>query len=237
MTFFRGLTRNNNREWFQRRKRIFDEKVKAPMFELVEAINGELLAFAPQHVTEPREAIYRIYRDTRFSADKTPYKTHIAANFPRRGFPKHAAAGYYFSVSPKEIEVAGGIYMPGPEELLTVRRFVAEHHDELRRLIAGRTLRSLLGELQGEQLQRPPKGFPGDHPAGDLLRHKQWYFYATLDGALAPTAELLPEVVRRFRAMQPFVDAMNRPLMERRRSARPDAAATMRPPGGRRRAR
>lgn len=236
MRFFRGLTRNNNREWFQQRKQIFDEKVKAPMVELVEAINGELLAFAPQHVIEPREAIYRIYRDTRFSADKTPYKTHIAANFPRRGFPKHAAAGYYVSVSPKEIEVAGGIYLPGPEELLTIRSFLSEHYGELRRLIADRKLRSLMGELQGEQLQRPPKGFPGDHPAEDLLRHKQWYFYVTLDGALAPTAELLPEVVKRFRAMQPFVDAMNRPLLERRRSARADAAVTMRAPGGRRRA-
>jgi uncharacterized protein (TIGR02453 family) len=100
---------------------VFDEQVMGPMQELVNAVNDALLEFAPEHVTDPRKAIYRIYRDTRFSADKTPYKTHIAANFPRRGLEKHQGAGYYFSVSAKEIEVAGGVYMPGPEQLLAIR--------------------------------------------------------------------------------------------------------------------
>ena len=85
MQFFRGLARNNNREWFLPRKPIFEEKVKQPMRELVEAVNAAMKSFAPEYVTEPDKAIYRIYRDTRFSKDKTPYKDHIAATFPRRG--------------------------------------------------------------------------------------------------------------------------------------------------------
>ena len=85
LKFLRALARNNRREWFQPRKETFETKVKAPMTELVEGINAELLAFAPDHITDPKKAIYRIYRDTRFSADKTPYKTHFAAIFPRRG--------------------------------------------------------------------------------------------------------------------------------------------------------
>src|SRR6516225_7489770 len=92
ITFYKGLTRNNTREWFQPRKHIFDEKVKAPMVELVGQLNQAMMQFAPQYVTDPAKAIYRIYRDTRFSPDKTPYKTQIAASFSRHGMEKHGAA-------------------------------------------------------------------------------------------------------------------------------------------------
>ena len=95
-TFFRGLKRNNRREWFQPRKDVFDLHVKGPMTELVEALNGEFAKFAPRYVTDPKKAIFRIYRDTRFSPDKTPYKTHIAASFGRRGGGQMAVSGYYF---------------------------------------------------------------------------------------------------------------------------------------------
>ena len=99
LKFLRGLERNNRREWFQPRKETFETLVKAPMTQLVEAVNAELLRFAPDHITDPKKSVYRIYRDTRFSADKTPYKTHIAAIFPPRGLEKHASAGFYFHVS------------------------------------------------------------------------------------------------------------------------------------------
>jgi len=102
--FLSALARNNRREWFQPRKHIYEERVKAPMAELVTALNSEMMRFAPDYVNEPAKAIYRIYRDTRFSKDKTPYKTHIAAIFPRRGLEKHGGGGLYFSVSAKEIE-------------------------------------------------------------------------------------------------------------------------------------
>src|SRR5690349_3822990 len=95
MAFFRGLARNNRREWFLPRKQVYEDLVKAPMVELVEALNASMLDFAPAYVTDPDKAIFRIYRDVRFSADKTPYKTHIAATFSRRGSARHAAAGYY----------------------------------------------------------------------------------------------------------------------------------------------
>ena len=83
--FFRGLKRNNRREWFQPRKHLFEQHVKAPMLELVAALNTQLASFAPEYVTDPTKAIFRIYRDTRFSSDKTPYKTHVAASFSRLG--------------------------------------------------------------------------------------------------------------------------------------------------------
>src|SRR5260370_22678231 len=113
--FFKGLEQNNNREWFQARKSIYEEKVKAPMIDLVTAVNEAMLKFAPDHIVDPAKAIYRIYRDTRFSKDKTPYKTHIAAGFPRRGLAKHGSGGYYFGVSHKGNENAGRVYNANPE--------------------------------------------------------------------------------------------------------------------------
>ncbi len=220
ITFFRGLARNNRREWFQPRKPVFDEKVKAPMVEMVAALNAEMMGFAPAYVTDPAKAIYRIYRDTRFSSDKTPYKDHIAATFSRRGLARHGSAGFYFSVSHHEIEVAGGVYMPGPDELRAIRLHLAGHHDEFRRMVASKGLRTAMGELQGSQLVRPPKGVLADGPAADLLRYKQLLFYVVLDASIATTPNLLDEIVRRFRLMAPFVEFLNAPLVAELRGKR-----------------
>lgn len=219
MTFFRGLRRNNRREWFQPRKEIYDRHVKAPMTELVQAVNRGLASWAPRYVTDPRKAIYRIYRDTRFSANKTPYKDHIAAIFTPRGLEKHAGAGFYFSISDKEVEVAGGVYMPGPEQLLSIRTHLAGRHEEFRRIVADRTLRRLMGDLKGERLSRAPKGFLPDDPALDLVRYKQWLYYVLLEPGIATTPKLAGEIVKRLRAMLPLVEFLNAPLMMRRGSS------------------
>jgi uncharacterized protein (TIGR02453 family) len=209
--FFRGLARNNNREWFQSRKQIFEEQLKQPMRALVEAVNAALMGFAPEFVTEPEKAIYRIYRDTRFSKDKTPYKTHLAASFRRIG-PGHTDAGYYFAISHKEAAIGGGIYMPEPAELLAIRNHIANRHEELRRILRARPVRELLGELHGEQLSRVPKGFAADHPAADLLRFKRFILYVELPPELATTPAFYTEIVKRFRAMAPFLEFLTAPL-------------------------
>ncbi|MDX2154709.1 MAG: DUF2461 domain-containing protein [Bryobacteraceae bacterium] len=209
LDFLRKLERNNRREWFQPRKEEFEASVRKPMLEFAAALNKELAGFAPQYMREPENALYRIYRDTRFSADKTPYKTHIAALFPRIGMPRNGASGLYVGISRKGVEVAGGVYMPSPEDLRRLRTLLAERHDEFRALLRKPALGKLMGELQGEKLTRPPKGWPADHPAADLLKGKQWYFGVQLDIALATTPKLLPEVAARFRAMAPVVEFLN----------------------------
>jgi uncharacterized protein (TIGR02453 family) len=216
VTFYRGLARNNTREWFQPRKHIYDEKVKAPMVDLVTALNGAMMDFAPDYVTDAPKAIYRIYRDTRFSPDKTPYKTQIAASFSRRGMEKHGAAGYYFAISHKGVDVGGGIYMPPPETLLAVRTHIAERHTEFRQLTASSAIKRLFGALQGEQLSRVPKGFCAEHTAADLLRFKQFLLFTTLDAAIVTTPKLFTELEKRFRAMAPFLDFLNAPLAGKR---------------------
>ena len=150
LAFFSSLQRNNRREWFQPRKAIFEATMKQPMRELVGAVNSAMKSFAPDYVTDPDKAIYRIYRDTRFSKDKTPYKDHLAASFSRRG--DKAGAGFYFAVSHKEVAIGGGIYMPEPETLRAMRQHVAEHHEEFRKIAGARAVRQLFTAVQGEQL-------------------------------------------------------------------------------------
>ncbi len=217
LAFFRSLKRNNRREWFQPRKHIYEEKVRHPMIELVDAVNAALAEFGPAYINEPEAAIYRLYRDTRFSPDKTPYKTHIGAIFPRRGLVKHACAGLYFAISHTEVEVAGGVYMPTADELRAIRLHLLDCHEEFRRLLKQRALRTLMGELQGDQLSRVPKGFPCEHPAADLIRYKQWLHYVTLDPKLATTPKLYPEIVKRLRVLIPVMEFLNAPLVAARK--------------------
>src|SRR5919201_4833530 len=99
LQFLRGLGRNNRRPWFQRRKHIYEQELKLPLIELVTAINAELGEFAPEYVTAPQKSIFRIYRDTRFNPDKRPYKTHVAAVFPKQRIAKHSGACFYFHFS------------------------------------------------------------------------------------------------------------------------------------------
>lgn len=214
LTFFAALQRNNRREWFQPRKAIFDEKLKQPMLELVSAVNLAMKKFAPDYVTDPEKAVYRLYRDTRFSKDKTPYKDHVAAFFSRRGDKE--SAGYYFAISHKSVAVGGGIYMPTPEMLIAIRQHLAEHHEEFRKIAGVRAIRQFFPEMEGERLTRVPKGYPTDHPAADLLRKKNFIFYVELPAELAGTPAVYTEVVKRFKALAPFVEFLNAPVHSKR---------------------
>lgn len=218
--FFRGLRKNNTREWFQPRKEIFDTEIRAAMEDLVGQVNHQLGKFAPLHIAEPKKAIYRIYRDTRFSNDKTPYKTHIAANFPRQGMEKHAAAGYYFSVSDEEIEIAGGVYMPDAAGLLAIRNHIADGHARFAKIVSEKKVVSALGPLQGTSLTRVPKGFDANHAAAEFLKMKQWMFFKALTGAeWMKSPGLMKEVATRFKLVAPLVEFLNEPLVKAARKA------------------
>ena len=219
LAFLRELKDNNDREWFTPRKQIYEEQVRLPMIELVRAIHGEMLRFAPQYVGEPAKCVFRIYRDTRFSKNKIPYKTNVAASFRHARAGKHEGAGYYFSVSPDEIEVGGGIYMPAPETLLAVRRYISENHEEFRKTFETPKLKKLMGELYGESAARAPKGFDPEHPAIDLIKRKQFCLFTSLDAKIATTPKICTEVVKRFEAIVPFLEFLNAPLLDRRQAS------------------
>jgi uncharacterized protein (TIGR02453 family) len=227
LKFFRQLERNNRRDWFEPRKQVFLETVRAPMEEFVAAIDAALALFAPEAVTLPERAIYRIYRDTRFHADKSPYKTHIAASFFRADLGRHVAGGYYVEISHRLVGIAGGVYMPTPENLRLIRAHILDNFERFDSLVSDRKLLAAMGPLTGERLARPPKGFPPDHPAVEWLKFKHWYFWKELPAELATTKRLLPETVQRFRLMKPVIDFFNEPLLAMKKKRLPMGDAWM----------
>jgi uncharacterized protein (TIGR02453 family) len=216
LQFLRDLKLNNRREWFQPRKQTYEEKVRGPMLELVAALGNEIAEFAPEMVTDPKKAVYRIYRDVRFSPDKSPYKAHIAAVFSPRGLQKHSGAGMYFHISVDEVLVGGGIYAPAPAELLAVRGHLAGHVDKLAAILRERQFRALFKEMTGEKLKRVPKGFRQDHPAADVLVYKQFLAGTLLPPDIVTTPKLFRELVKHFRVITPFLRFLNAPLKTKR---------------------
>jgi uncharacterized protein (TIGR02453 family) len=213
LTFLRSLARHNDREWFQPRKAQFEAELKEPMLAIVRKITDAMLDFAPDHVRPAEKSLFRIYRDTRFSNDKRPYKTHIAAWWVRQGFEKTTGAGYYFHVEPKGIILAAGSYMPDKEQLSAIRHWLLDHHEEFRKILKKPAVRKLYDdEFEGNALVRPPKGFPADHPAMDLVRCRQWGLSASLPASDALKKDIAEVVIRYFRAAAPLVDALNTPL-------------------------
>jgi len=213
MKFLRGLARHNDREWFNERKEIYERAIKQPMLDVIGQINHALAEFAPEHVRPSQKVMMRIYRDTRFSKDKLPYKTHLAAWWAREGLEKTSGGGFYLQVSPKEVLAAAGCYMPERDQLLAIRRYLLDHHEEFRALLAEKMLTKLAEPFEGLSLTRAPKGFPADHPAIDLLLRRQWGVSSPLPGELAVQPGLVKTVVERFRAMAPLVEFLNRPLL------------------------
>jgi len=138
LAFLRALKRHNDREWFREHREAYDERVLAPMLAVIERLARDLPRFAPHLVVSPKVALYRVYRDTRFSADKTPLKTHVAANFPCRGLAKHEGAGLYFEVAPGHCWIGGGMYAPQSWQLRLVREQIAARPAVFRRIVESR---------------------------------------------------------------------------------------------------
>src|SRR5258705_9592711 len=138
LKFLRGLKRNNDRVWFEARRGLFERELKEPMLKLIGEVNEAMAEFAPMHVRPPQKIVMRIYRDIRFSKDKRPYKNHVSAWWVRDGLQKTSGAGFYFSVTPEEVVIAAGVYMPEREQLLAIRRYLAGHNEEVWGGVEGR---------------------------------------------------------------------------------------------------
>jgi uncharacterized protein (TIGR02453 family) len=212
LKFLRDLARHNDREWFQPRKHIFDAELKEPMLAVVRKVTDAMLDFAPSHVRPAEKSLFRIYRDTRFAADKRPYKTHIAAWWAHQGLDKTSGAGYYFHVSAKEVVIAAGAYMPEKEQLAAIRNWLLENHVSFRKLLQGAAVRKHFTEFEGNALTRPPKGFPAEHEAMDLIKCRQWGLSATLAAETALDKNFAATVTKYFKLAAPIVDALNTPI-------------------------
>lgn len=221
LQFLRELELNNEREWFDAHKTVYTDVVKPAVEALVASVGAAMMKFAPGYATEPKKAIYRIYRDTRFSHNKTPYKTNVGALFFRADLGKNEASAFYVEISPKHVGIAGGCYMPDAERLRLIRSHMAEHYGRLAKLLQAKALVASMGEIQGDRLSRPPKGFCADHPGIELLKGKQWYYWRELPPETALSASIVKEIVSRFQLMLPVVEFLNEPLAAARKLRAP----------------
>lgn len=214
LKFLRGLKRNNRRDWFLAHRDEYEAHVRGPMLELIQRLADDLREFAPEIVCDPKASMYRIYRDVRFSANKAPYKTHVAASFPTRGLPKHEGAGTYFHISTDEVWIGGGMYMPQPPQLFAVREHIAGHVNQLRAIVESPGFRKQVGELGGDKLTRVPRGFPKDHPAAEFLKYKHFVAGAEFPAAFATDPKFYKTVLAVFRQMTPLARFLNAPLLK-----------------------
>ena len=216
LRFLRALKRNNRREWFTAHRDDYEAHVRQPMTDIIARLADDLRGFGPEYVANPKTSMYRIYRDIRFSENKAPYKTHVAANFPTRGLPKHEGAGLYFHVSPDEVWIGGGMYAPQQPQLHAVREHIAAHSRRLRALVESPGFRRDVGTLEGERLQRVPRGFPKDHEAAEYLKFRQFLAGREFEPALATSPKFYSSLLAVFKRVAPVTRFLNEPLIGRR---------------------
>jgi uncharacterized protein (TIGR02453 family) len=225
VAFLRALARHNKqdpeaaRAWFTANKPVFEAELKEPMLAIVRQVTDAMLDFAPEHVRPAEKSLFRIYRDTRFSNDKRPYKDHIAAWFSHSSLIKTSGAGFYFHLSAKEVTVAAGVYMPEKDQLSAIRHWLLDHHAGFRKLLHKPAVQKVFQEFEGSPLTRPPKGFPAEldgkpHPALDLIRCRQWGFAATLPVESALEPDFAKVLAHHFKLAAPLVAALNTPILQ-----------------------
>jgi uncharacterized protein (TIGR02453 family) len=204
-TFYKDLDKNNNREWFESHKPRF----KALESEVKDF--NEIVKFGLEETDDIEKIkMFRIYRDVRFSKNKTPYKTHFGVSFHRK--KPNLRGSYYMHLAPQNSFIASGFWNPNPMDLLRIRKDLEMDAQELRDVITDFTFKKVWGELQGDVVKTSPKGFNIDHPNIDLIRHKQFLFIKRFDDKSVLSSDFQKEVIKSFTAIRPFFDLMTNVL-------------------------
>jgi len=209
LDFLKKIKKNNNREWFNDHKTEYQQELS-----FMETFAGQLLKLLNAHdeIETPsgKKRLFRIYRDTRFSSDKTPYKSHWSGAFRRA--TKYRRGGYYFHIEPGNSFIAGGFWGPAPEDLKRIRDDIAFDPAPVRKILKSKSFVSTFRTLKGDQLKTAPKGYDSSHEAIDLLRHKQFLLIRNFSDKEVVSKEFLKEANLTFKAMRPFFDYMSEVL-------------------------
>lgn len=202
LDFLKKIKKNNNKDWFAENKPVYLE-AKSDIEEYIDAVKNEL---AKTDEIE-KAKLFRIYRDVRFSKDKTPYKTHFSVSLNRA--TAYRRGGYYISIQPGQSMVGGGFYNPNPADLKHIRAQIAADSKPLRKIIKSKKFVDTFGELQGQKVKTAPKGYAKDHPDIDLLRHKSFYTFKTFSDKEVLSPTFAYETVKVFKAIRPYFDYMS----------------------------
>ncbi len=205
--FLAQLSRNNNRDWFNENKPRYEELVLDSALRFIESMQDPLHDIAPHFTAVPKRvggSLMRIYRDTRFSKDKTPYKTNVGIQFRHEQARDVHSPGYYVHIDPEQVFIGVGMWRPESESLAQIRRRIADKTNEWRKASRDRSFRRHF-ELGGETLSRPPRGFDKDHPMIDDLKRKDFIAVKNLDLEDVTSPGFQRKIATAFRAATPFM--------------------------------
>ena len=209
LDFLKSLKKNNDRDWFNKHK---DRYVEAHenVITFADALLNEMNKHDKIETTTGKNSLFRIYRDVRFSKDKTPYSCRFSGGFQRA--TKKLRGGYYFHIEPGNSFLAGGFWGPEPEDLQIIRQDIALSFKEWKKLLANKSLVKTFGKMEGEQITSAPKGYSKDHPAIELLRYKQFILRHRFTDKEVCEAVFLSNVNKAFKEMRPFLNYMSEVL-------------------------
>lgn len=209
LEFLKLLKKNNNREWFTKHKERFLSE-QSQMVSFADALLFEMNKHDVIETPSGKKSVYRIYRDTRFSKDKTPYKTNWAGGFQRA--TKKRRGGYYFHIEPGNTIIAGGFWAPEPKDLKRIRDEFAYDATPIRKIINSKSFKETFGNLKGEQVKTSPKGFSSGDEAIDLIRYKQFLLIRKFTDKEVMSDHFLQLANDTFKKMRPFFDYMSEVL-------------------------
>lgn len=209
LTFLRDLARHNNRDWFQSNKERY-LAAQQNMIAWLDLLIAEMNKHDQLETRQGKDALYRIYNDVRFSADKTPYSPRFAGNL-RRQKPA-LRGGYYFWIRPGASRIGCGFTYPNAADLARVRQDIDLNYSHWRKVLRGKKLVSTFGDIEGDRVKTAPRGYPKDHPALDLLQLKQYWFEKSYSDAEVTARDFHKQASLDYRAIRPFFDFMSEVL-------------------------
>lgn len=222
LTFLRGLKKHNEKPWFEARRPVYEQEVLGPLRLLAEELDVRFARVAPEFVSPPKRALFRIHRDVRFSKDKSPYKSHAALWVFHRdagrgvGRDAHGGAGFYFHLEPGASVVAGGFWMPPRPLLSTLRDEIVATQRGFERIVKApaftKRFAGLTDDESGVRLTRVPRGYAPDHPAAHWLRFNSFTASCGLTDAEALSPKLVDLIMKDFAALLPLVRWLNQTL-------------------------
>ena len=207
LQFLDDLSDHNDREWFAENKHRYESAVMEPALAFIAAMAGPLAQIAPEFEAVPKRmggSLMRVYRDTRFARDKSPYKTNVGIQFRHRAGKDVHAPGYYVHIAPGDIFLGAGLWRPEPEALADIRATIVKKPIDWKKARDATTFRRHF-EIDGETLARVPKGYPKEHPHADDLRRKDFIASCALSDTVITSKAMVKDVARRFEAATPFM--------------------------------
>ena len=209
IAFLKTLSKNNNRDWFAKHKDKY-EASRANLVDFADALLLEMNKHDNIKTVSGKKSIYRVYRDVRFSKDKTPYSNYWGGSFTRA--TKKLRGGYYFHIEEKKSFLAGGFWGPNPEDLQRIRRNIDLNSEEWRRVLKQKTFTKTFGKLLGEQVKSAPRGYDKNHEAIDLLRYKQFIIRHDFTDKEVLSKDFVKKANEVFKKMRLFFDHMSEVL-------------------------